>query len=67
MGPRMHRGKLTNHDLPPDAQHGEFPLLVDQGVVGENGKIDERTQLTRMEVITSPCRMEFTTSIPLVT
>ena len=67
MCPGVHRRELTHHDLPPDAQHGEFPVLVHQGVVGKNRKIDERTQLTRMEMITSPCLIVFTTSIPLVT
>ena len=64
---RMHGGELGDHDLTPDAQHGKFPVLIHHRVVGEHRKIDERTQLTRIEVMTSPCLIALTTSIPLVT
>jgi len=65
--PRMQGWELGDHDLTPDAQHGELPVLIHHGVVGEDCKIDERTQLTRIEVMTSPCLIALTTSIPLVT
>lgn len=63
----VHRGELLHRDVPPDPEHGEFPALVEQGIVAEQRQIDPRTQLTRTVRTTSPCRIALTASIPLVT
>ena len=65
--PRMHGRKLLHGDVPPDAQHGELALLIEQRVIAEQRQIDPRSQLTRIELTTSPCRIALTTSIPPVT
>lgn len=65
--PRMNRRELLHRDVPPDAEHGEFPLLIEERVIAEECQIDSRGQLTRIELTTSPCRIALTTSIPPVT
>jgi hypothetical protein len=67
VGPGMHGRKLLDRHVPPDTQHGKFSVLVEQGIVAENREIDLRTQLTRIERISSPWRIALTTSIPSVT
>ena len=53
--------------MSPDAEHGQLALLVEQGVVAQHGEVDARVQLTRIELITSPCLIALTTSMPLFT
>ncbi len=67
MGAWMHGWKLLDGNVSPDAEHGEFPLLVNERIVAEEGESDLRTQLTRMVRTTSPCCMAFTTFMPCVT
>ena len=45
-------------------QHAELALLIDQGIVGDDGEVEMQAQATRMEVMTSFCLMLLTTSIP---
>jgi hypothetical protein len=65
--PGMGRRKLLHRDVPPDAEYGELALLIQQGIVAEERQIDSRSQLTRIELTTSPCRIALTTSMPPVT
>jgi len=44
MGPRMHRRELGHPHMLKQAQDGKLPLLVDQGVVGEDGKIEQQVR-----------------------
>ena len=64
---RMDARKLPDHQVPPDPQDGELAVLIDQGIVGEGREFDAQGQLTRIEVMTSPCLIALTTSIPSVT
>ena len=40
MSPGIHRRKVGEPDVLKHAQHAEFPLLIDQGVIGNNGEIE---------------------------
>jgi hypothetical protein len=40
--PRVHRGELRYPHVLEQSQDGELSLLVDQGVVGEDRKIEEQ-------------------------
>jgi hypothetical protein len=40
MGPGVHRGKIGEPNVLKHAQHAQLALLIDQGIVGYNGKIE---------------------------
>ena len=40
VGPRMDRGEPTHPHMLKDSEDREFTLLVDQGVVSQNRKVD---------------------------
>jgi hypothetical protein len=63
----MHRGEIGDPDVLEDPQDGELPLLVDEGVVGENREVESQAQLTRIDSMTSFFWIRFTISSPLVT
>ena len=52
--PRMNRGQLGNHHLPPDPDCRQLAALVYDRVVTEGGKCDPNNQATRIELTTSP-------------
>jgi hypothetical protein len=55
VGPGMNGRVLRDGNMPPDADHRQLALLVDQRVIAQQGQIDPNDQLTRMLVISSPC------------
>lgn len=63
----MHRRKALHPDVLEQANDRQLALLIEERVVGENGEVDLQAQEIRMEVMTSPCLMPLTTSMPLVT
>jgi len=40
MGARVDGGKAPHPDVLKNAEDGELPLLVDQGVIGDDRKVD---------------------------
>ena len=42
MGPRVNRRELGHPHMLEQAQDGELALLIDQGVVGEDGKVEQQ-------------------------
>lgn len=50
---RMDRGEIGDPYVLKDSQDGELALLVDEGVVGENRKVESQAQLTRIDSMTS--------------
>jgi hypothetical protein len=38
-------------------EHTQLSLLIDQGVISDNGKVEVQLQLTRIDVMTSFCRI----------
>jgi len=42
VGPGVHRGELGHPDMLEESQDGELPLLVDQGVIGEDREVEEQ-------------------------
>lgn len=40
VGARVHRWKPAHPHMPEDAQHRQLALLVEEGVVGEDGEVD---------------------------
>jgi hypothetical protein len=45
MGARVHGRKAAHHHVPEDADDGELALLVEEGVVGEDGEVDDQERL----------------------
>jgi hypothetical protein len=57
MGTRVHRREIGEPDVLEHPEHTQLSLLVDQGIIGDNGKIEVQLQLTRIDVMTSFCRI----------
>ena len=57
MGTGVHRWEVGQPDVLEHPEHTQLSLLVDQGVISDNGKVEVQLQLTRIEVMTSFCRI----------
>jgi hypothetical protein len=57
MGTGVHRWEVGEPDVLEHSEHTQLSLLVDQGVISDNGKIEVQLQLTRIDVMTSFCRI----------
>jgi hypothetical protein len=57
MGTGVHRGEVGEPDVLEHPEHTQLPLLIDQGVISDNGKVEVQLQLTRIDVMTSFCRI----------
>ena len=62
--PRANRREAREPHVLEYAEDAELALLVYEGVVGDERKVEMQGQATRIEVITSFCLMLLTTSIP---
>jgi hypothetical protein len=57
MGTGVHRGEVGEPDMLEHPEHTQLSLLIDQGVISDNGKVEVQLQLTRIDVMTSFCRI----------
>ncbi|HZI75783.1 MAG TPA: hypothetical protein VFD73_17525 [Gemmatimonadales bacterium] len=57
MGTGVHRWEVGQPDVLEHPEHTQLSLLVDQGVISDNGKVEVQLQLTRIDVMTSFCRI----------
>jgi hypothetical protein len=57
MGTGVHRWEVGEPDVLEHPEHTQLSLLVDQGVISDNGKVEVQLQLTRIDVMTSFCRI----------
>ena len=55
MGTGVHRWEVGQPDVLEHPEHTQLSLLVDQGVISDNGKVEVQLQLTRIDVMTSFC------------
>jgi hypothetical protein len=53
VGAGMDCGEIGHPDVLKDPQDGELSLLVNEGVVGEDGEVESQAQLTRIDSMTS--------------
>jgi hypothetical protein len=57
MGTGVHRWEVGEPDVLEHSEYTQLSLLIDQGVISDNGKVEVQLQLTRIDVMTSFCRI----------